>query len=286
MTYRGINRSRPSRIITNDDEEKIVSLYKEGKSGAQILEALGFKVKTTKTIYDVLRKWGINRKSGIQDYNPIQADYFSRIDTKTKAYLLGFMIADGWIHLPRQIGFTLAEEDRWVIELLKSETRTASNIVVRPPRKFINPQGRECISSTHYQLIMSSRKLLTDLVSHGVYSQKSLREVMPVVCQSLQSHVIRGIFDGDGTIYEHSGGNHLGVRFVGGPYIVAQVGLYLHLRIGASYQYPKKKSADSDLCYVEWTRYGDISPILSYLYKDSADLRLERKYEKAKSYLS
>lgn len=279
MTRRKIHK----RIITSEDEEKIVRLYKSGSSAKKILEALDYKVKTTKTVYDVLRKWEVPRKGGPSSYNPITHNYFSCIDSREKGYLLGFLVSDGWIHQPRnQVGLSLAQQDKWVVELFKKETKTAANIVVRPGGEKINPQGKKVKAQATHQVIVSSAKMIEDLKLLGICERKTGREILPLVNGFPQSHVLRGILDGDGTIYKHSNGKNTCVRFTGGPHLVAQISMYLHLSRGVEYQFPNQKG-NENLWYVEWSREQDCQQITRYLYYESENLRLDRKYEKAKN---
>jgi hypothetical protein len=279
-------RLYPSRIITPADEELVVTLYKSGCSANKILEQLNHKVKTTKTIYDILRRWEIPRKSGVTDYSPTKHEYFSSIDTKEKAYLLGFLVADGWVHPPLQVGIRLARCDQWVVDLLKTETCTNSSICLIPSREKQFSQGHYSVAQEQAQLIVSSSRMVRDLGNLGVIQAKTGREVLPIVSPIFQSHVLRGNLDGDGSIYIHSTGTKVCVRFLGSRYLTAQVSLLLHLVLGVSYEFPTAKQSSPLLSYVEWSREDDCRLIIQYLYQDSDGLRLVRKYEKAKSLLS
>jgi len=281
-----MTRQRLSRIITPQEETIIVNLYKSGLSGNQILKAIDYKVKTTKTIYDILRKWDIPRKQGPSSYNPIRHDYFSCIESKEQAYLLGFLVSDGWICSARhQIGLGVAKPDEWVVYLLKKECHPAINVILRPGGEKINPSGNLGQAQDFYQLIMSSEKMVDDLSTLGVYDKKSGREILPIISDSYQSHLFRGLLDGDGSIYQHSGGKNTCIRFIGGPHITAQISLYLHMKLGVKYQFPNPK-VETILWYVEWFTEKDCMKIANYLYKDSQNLRIERKYENAKNLIS
>jgi hypothetical protein len=281
-----MTRKRIQRIITQEDESRIVNLYKSGLSGREILEEINWKVKTTKTIYDILRKWEVPIKRGPSSYNPIRHNYFSCIDSREKAYLLGFLVSDGWVHIPRnQIGLGVAKKDKWVPSLLKRECNAAPKIIIRPGGKKINPQGKLVQAQDLHQLIMSSKKMVEDLMDLGVYENKTGREILPIVESYWQSHVFRGLLDGDGSIYKHSNGQDTCIRFIGGPHLTAQISLYLKMKLKVSYQFPNKKR-ETTLWYVEWSNKEDCKKIAKFLYHNSDNLRIKRKYEKAQSLIS
>lgn len=273
------------KIITAEDERFVVEKYREGKTGSQIIELLGNKVKTTKTVYDILRKWEVPRKQGPSSYNPINHGYFSKIDTREKAYLLGLLLADGWVHPPRhQIGLSLIEEDIWALELLKKETNSAANLVHIPAKEGQVILGRVVDKQPFCQLIMSSERMVQDLSRLGVYERKSCREVLPIVGPALQHHVLRGNLDGDGSVFLHSDGKSTCLCFLGGGHLTAQISLYLHLFLQTTYSFPTPQGAQN-LFQVRWFQDRDCRKIAQFLYQDSEGLRIRRKYEKVRNLL-
>jgi len=271
-----------NKRITTEDEKFIIDEYKAGKSSGEILKSFNGKFKTGKTILDVLRKYDVKRRDGVTDYVKINHFYFSNIDKKEKAYLLGFIIADGWVHSKRnQVGISC--QDRHVIELAKKEWETPNKIIeVIKKTPITTDDGKEYFSKKPmHQLIVHSKKMIDDLAILGIVDRKSLITTLPLLDKDMQAHMMRGIIDGDGTVYVHSNGKDPCIRFLGSHYLMAQIALFLHLELGLAYKIPMIKG---NISAVEWTIRDEVLVLARYLYKDSTEsTRLRRKHEKIKS---
>jgi len=271
-----------NKRITTEDEKFIVDEYKAGKSSGEILKSFKGKFKTGKTILDVLRKYDVKRRDGITDYVKLDHFYFSDIDTKEKAYLLGFIIADGWVHSKRnQVGISC--QDKHIIELAKKEWETSNKIVeIIKKKPIIGDDGQEYFSKKPmHQLIVHSKKMIDDLAMLGIVDRKSLITTLPLLNRDLQGDMMRGIIDGDGTIYIHSNGKDPCIRFLGSHYLMAQISLFLHLELGLAYRIPMIKG---NISAVEWTIKNEVIVLAKYLYEDSTEnTRFRRKYEKIES---
>lgn len=270
--------------MTAEDERLIVSEYIAGKSARQILDILGNKFKTKKTVYDILKKYDITTRTLI-DYQEIDHFYFSSIDKPIKAYILGWLISDGWVAskgTKNQVAIQLQEGDKYILEMIKKEFKTDNKIFKckkKPFKSLVNDNIYH--SQTMYRLDVRSPRMIEDLARFGIVPCKSLITILPVL-EDYQSHLLRGILDGDGSIYLHAQANTPCVRFLGSHYIVAQIILYLHITLGVSYRFPIHRE---NISIVDWSAKNDVKTILDYLYKDSEHIRLERKYEKIKSYI-
>lgn len=121
---------------------------------------------------------------------------FTNIDTAEKAYILGFIGADGCVYRKGNslvLEINIGTKDRGLLERLRDLLLPTSNIYEKPP-KTKKHQG-QC------QLVISDTKCCSMLMEHGIVLRKSkvLRppDKLP---KSLQHHYIRGYFDGDGSI--------------------------------------------------------------------------------------
>ena len=125
-----------------------------------------------------------------------QENYFETIDTEHKAYFLGFIFADGCIHIERPANRTnpsyvfrigLNVKDREVIEKLATELQYPLEKI-----SFVK-------STNSNALKIRNKKLFEDLYSHGVRPNKTVVGVeIPNLPNELIPHFIRGYFDGDG----------------------------------------------------------------------------------------
>lgn len=131
----------------------------------------------------------------------VQEDFFDKIDSEVKAYLLGFLLADGCIRQPkgnRQLNVTLSiqEEDRSVNELLiKYIVPYKESKIYHSPSK--KAKGEKPLSI----LTIVSEKLCIRLINLGCNINKSKVGIkFPTYRGILLRHFIRGYYDGNGGI--------------------------------------------------------------------------------------
>lgn len=121
---------------------------------------------------------------------PFIEDYFENIDTCDKAYWLGFIAADGCVYgNSLQIG--LQETDLKHLELFQMCINRKA-----PINKRVSNFNTRVVNLHVY-----SKKMIDDLRSHGILSNKSLTQKPIIVKNNLQKHFWRGVFDGDGSIH-------------------------------------------------------------------------------------
>lgn len=275
-------RDPPNKQMTQEDERKIISSYRSGLSGLKILKELGYKFKTTKSIYDVLRKHHIDRKTP-QDYVDAEHFFFNRINSVDKAYLLGLMISDGWNNQNKgEAGIQLQKQDSYIIEWIAAQWKSTRKILTCTKKPFQGSNGKIYTSQPMKRITVGSHQISKDLTTYGVTQRKSLTAFLPVLEDQYMPHLLRGIMDGDGTIYEHSNKKQICIRFLGSQFLIAGIGIYLTIKLNISQQRPNIKGLIS---YVEWSIPNEVKQVLRFLYQDGG-MKLERKYAKAQDYLS
>lgn len=184
---------RAHNRISDEVEKRIVTLYQTGRfSYAQVAAQVGvFPL----TVNNVMKRNNITGRRNVF-FLPCARAFFRTIDSEPKAYLLGFLAADGAI-IERQgkpVGFsiTLAEADAAhlmrIRELLGSEHKVYC---------LQTKQGtRQCTLS------IRSREMGADLEQHGVCRRKTFTHSWPTtIPDELLHHYVRGYFDGDGSVY-------------------------------------------------------------------------------------
>ena len=123
-------------------------------------------------------------------------DFFSVIDTEDKAYLLGFVAADGCIHRNgRSLDIAVHPRDVEILEYAKTCLGSNAPIYHRTMASFSGEKTRPL-----YGIYLCSTKLVADLNSLGITPKKSLTLVYPSLPSRLEQHYIRGMWDGDGYI--------------------------------------------------------------------------------------
>ncbi len=124
-------------------------------------------------------------------------NYFEDINTEEKAYWLGYILADGCVKTRtskdrRFYGLVLASIDLDHLEKFKA-TLEYTGPITAPKRSggFLN--SKQC-----YYLRISRVKLSKDLLK---YKPDSSNITIPKIRKDLERHLIRGFFDGDGSVY-------------------------------------------------------------------------------------
>ena len=119
-------------------------------------------------------------------------NYFKTIDTEEKAYILGFLYADGY-NSDKQVVIAQLEQDVDILEKI-NKALDADNQIKRKLQSTNN--------KTVCQLCYSSIDMCTDLTNLGCFRNKSLACTFPTFLdKSLIRHFIRGYFDGDGCVW-------------------------------------------------------------------------------------
>lgn len=150
------------RAFWQSQSESLHRLYvEEGKSTSEIAALYGCN-KTT--IQDALRTVGIKlRQIGSADRGNgiyrVNARFFNRIDSEVKAYLLGYILADGHVSQSNNLMFCLHEKDIDLLEKIRAVLNCNS-----PIRK----KGR-------YRVLSIGSKYMCDVLrSYGFTNNKSM----------------------------------------------------------------------------------------------------------------
>jgi hypothetical protein len=193
----------------------------------------------------------------------INESFFENIDSKEKAYVLGFICADGYIN-EFKVVFCLGEEEPLIlIQRLLETTMPISKKLVK------HPKTRN--ESFSYVLQLCCKSLGDDLNKIGINNNKSQVCNFPnFLNQELLGHFFRGLFDGDG----HINPKKNMVTLLSTKEML--IGLLNYLKIENQNLTEINKS--KNLYRKDF--YSTSFKFLDFIYKDSEGLRLERKYEK------
>lgn len=112
---------------------------------------------------------------------------------KINSYILGFIYADGNIAWNPQKGYysitiTASEKDKDHLENIRNILSSTKPLLYSPKTKS-------------YRLIVNSKKLCQRLMQLGVTPRKSLTMKFPKIPKEYLRHFIRGIIDGDGSVF-------------------------------------------------------------------------------------
>lgn len=213
------------------------------------------------TIYRILDEANITRKTGYHS-NCIE-NYFEKIDTPNKAYLLGFITADGAI-VNDILSIEVKEEDKEILDFARTE---------------INPSASLTPSRGCLRVCFGAKQLAYDLKKYGIIQNKSkILEKVPIeyISKELLPFYFRGLIDGDGCIHKdgkisiYSGSK----KFIQNvqDILIQEVNLTkLSIYTGTTY-------------FITWGAKKDKEKLFNYLYQDlDKTYYYKRKYERLKS---
>lgn len=121
------------------------------------------------------------------DYN-----YFKVINSKNKAYWLGWIVSDGSVN-KYNLRLRLQELDIEILQKFKRDVLFTGPITIE---SNYNKKHQNLCNIT-----LSSVKLIKDLFQLGVISNKVHNTIFPEIPNDFISDYLRGFFDGDGCIY-------------------------------------------------------------------------------------
>ena len=221
------------------------------------------------TIRNLLNKHHIKTRGNKQGY-PRDEFYFNKIDTQEKAYWLGFLYADGYIHnLNNAISIDIIDLEH-IKKFQKAIKANNHKIIETKDNRFKNAKPL-------YHFSIKDEQLHKDLIKWGCVPQKSLiLEKIPNIPRDFVSDFIRGYFDGDGSIHYLQGTNNFRISFLGTESFLNDV--QKELQTNVSLQHPP--AIGKAYCLQVGGR-KQVVRILDYLYKNSNEsIRLNRKYQK------
>lgn len=266
----------------NDYSEQIDVLHNEGKCALEISKIIGLKY--VQPVYNYFKKKGWKNLKREEYSRPfkyhVNQHFFEKIDTEEKAYILGFICADGHIdQKTKRIVIALKDTDYTLLE--KIRTAMESNHPIKRGIKKANPYTRS-ENKILYQCSFSvnGKTLIAPLVQMGIAGNKTYTlssSVLKYVPETLVRHFLRGYFDGDGCIsiekkYKsctksciHVAGN---LEFLENTF-------NKYFPTTCSIEHYKKSKQCYDYTLQDKTQ---IMRFLTYLYGDS-NIYLDRKYK-------
>jgi hypothetical protein len=250
--------------------KKIEEMYRLRRSMSRIQKETGCSKKTITEYLKEKKMWTGHK------YMPMYFNefFFDDINTEEKAYWLGFIYADGYLAQPRTIGIELKSIDQnHLIKFKKSlEAEHDVKIYIKNSTFGVQENCRIAVSSKHMFNI-----LLGYFGSH----RKTFEGHFPVIQnQKLMPHLIRGFFDGDGSLsWTKKDNEHIispQISFIGTKKSMLLIEELSGFKWNWSQRHPERKNNNYQ---INCGRVNDCINFLNYMYKDSI-VYLDRKYEK------
>lgn len=169
---------------------ELVAAYRGGEATTSIARRLGVSLTP---VLRVLREQGVAIRSNAASHRRLALDehYFDAIDTEAKAYWLGFLAADGSITERNCVALVLAEADGDHVGRFRDAIGAGHKLMT------VTNAGYRSV-----RLAVRSDVMVAALARHGVVPNKSLTAAPAQITPELMRHYWRGVFDGDGSLYE------------------------------------------------------------------------------------
>lgn len=259
-------------------DNEIVQMYNDGKTYKEISEFFGFK-NNTPMILTALKRNGIETKKGryplrSRNSKNIDLKFFERIDTKEKAYVLGLIYSDGSID-KNGYGFSFTSKDYDQISLFKNLLKSDHKIC-----EINSFDERTNKNYKRYSIHICSKKVTNDLIKIGLMNNKSFDCNFPEFDKSLIWHFIRGLFDGDGCISKGKKEGQLSfTQILSGTLYLKIKEFFNECGLKKNKDQIKNSLDGKNIYSIKYSSYKDLKYLYDNIYKDSDELRLERKYE-------
>lgn len=205
----------------------------------------------------------------------IKHDYFKTWSHKM-SYILGFIMADGWIYLDQRngrrygrLGITIHKNDRDLLVEIAKELGLDEDRV--------HDSKRENTST----LYVYSTTIYDDLISLGVTQNKSLTLQWPTIPKEFLKDFIRGYFDGDGSITEIKESKNsvkIVIQFLGTESFLRGIIQTFDEFLGIKDTGKKIEKTQTNIKAIRY-RTKQARTILEWLY-DDAEIFLKRKFNR------
>lgn len=198
------------------------------------------------------------------DYN-----YFKVINSKNKAYWLGWIVSDGSVN-KYNLRLRLQELDIEILQKFKRDVLFTGPITIE---SNYNKKHQNLCNIT-----LSSVKLIKDLFQLGVISNKVHNTIFPEIPVEFYSHFIRGVFDGDGCIHVNKNG-FFHFHISGHDTLVIKINNIIaqECEINAN---KISKPKCRNISVLNYSGNNVVRKIRNWLYLDCDDLFLQRKHDK------
>lgn len=208
--------------------------------------------------------------SGLDD-----PDFFSddSVTDEFKSYYAGFFYADGCYSKSNGLDrITLSMNDKEMIESMAE--------IICPSRKIYVQKSKKIEHAEGYSIINRNPNVINQFKNWGITYRKSLSLSLPKNFQYDIRHFIRGLFDGDGSVYNSSVFKdkiYKGVSITTGSEVFSHEIVELMSNYNINFQV--NKDSRHQAYYLRLNKQKEISKLKHFMYDDSK-WYLQRKFVK------
>ncbi len=150
------------------------------------------------TVKNIEKKYDLKTRETYRDsqiHPNLIKDYFKTINTKEKAYFLGFLYADGWIILrkdeTKMMGINLNPKDEYIIDHFIESVKAD----ISKKAYYTDNKGKEIV-----HIDICNQVFCNYLLKQGIRPKKTLNFELPkLMSREHYLSFLLGFFDGDGT---------------------------------------------------------------------------------------
>lgn len=253
-------------------KEVLINYLNQGLSTRDIEKISG---ESKSNIGYWINKYDINKYMKYQKPEYKNINYFNKIDTKEKAYILGFIIGDGYIDKSGNFECTVMLKDKNILDFISYEI--GCNVL---KDETFNKNKRHFPNASIH---IGNNILLRDIYKLFGGRLKEDRRI-PIIPKQLERYLILGFFDAEGCITWgfRKDRNRLWQKISFTSKIKMLEGIQkilLKQNIATSIK-PKSKE---DCHVMEFSDRTRIKMFLDYIYPDEEFIILKRKFIKAQA---
>ena len=251
-------------------KEEIKTLYLSGKTLSEVAFIAGCRFEN---IRSHLKRMGIQcrKQEEAQRKIKLNQNFFKYIDSEEKAYVLGFLYADGYNNqVKKQISIRLHKKDIDILIKIRDLLFPNKDKIIR------------IYKEVYADLSINSLEISKDLSKLGCIQQKSLVLKFPNISSELIPHFIRGYFDGDGCI---SIKKEYQLNITGTKEFITSIQEILIENLKINITKFSKRKKEVEIYSMQYKGRQNCIKILDFLYKD-CKISLERKNKLYLSILS
>ena len=272
------NKKLGRKELRKYKDELIYKYVEEKKSSHEIAKEYN---TYNSTVLDILKENGINGRPFTESNRKYNLDtgWFDVINTQEKAYVFGFICADGSISPNRRsVRIEIADYDEEI--LIKMAKVSHNTSPIKESKSKDRKEKEKKLGHWYKNLHWNSIKIVKSLEEKGIVCNKSLVLKFPnCISEELMPHFIRGYFDGDGSLCRS--GNGINIKITSSCYFNIELEkIFNSFNWKTTLNYTEN-GITTNLCI---NYQDDVKAFLEWIYKD-ASIYLERKHNRYLEFL-
>lgn len=209
----------------------------------------------------------------LKNYSDI--NYFNKIDSSDKAYILGFIAADGCV-TDKEIKIAIHSKDKDILQKIIKEVGLKNKTI----RDSFSVNSFNNKPTTISIISFGTKEMRKDLNELGFDNRKTTSLKFPNIDKKYYLDFIRGYCDGDGS-FGKDVNNRYSFSLEGTEKFLLHIKSFLEETYGVKFNSKLYKRFPTENCCLTLRASGknNVIRLLDLLYKDS-ELYLDRKYNK------